>query len=783
MAIDFGDLASRYLNARIDSAMQPFSDPEAYMNRRLGVDQEANVKPRSTTITYNDDGTQTITQKQQVTPTDYSAGADYSLSAPQGVGLGLQAPAYSAPVSGAQPMAPVAPVSAVDPAEEERKRQLEALRLQQEAMTRSMAAQQPAPAAPAAVPQVAEAPAPAAAPAPQPQVQLPQPGPGVQLAGPVVPGALPQAQPAAAPALAPAPAAAPAGEPAPALRTMPITAAPAPAAVPAAAATTAAPAVMPMATPEGQLRSWTDDVAKISNNVTELGKYIANETNPEQGRQFAGKVIARIFKEKEMQDQAQQKAMAAVQSGDLLPLVRESKKNTEEASYIKAYLFQRLGLTELAKSEQQKLGAGSTYQGVMGANGERAIIQYSANGLPLKGFDAEGKQLSAEKLSEFATQAAPTKGATVGMTAFQVMEGPQKNELFWQRTLPNGTTQLVNDKGQVYSGSTANLRPFGVGSDIRTKNEIQLNELQNKLAYAPLNKRLEIIAESEAKYGPLDPRVKANILGTPTGVPQPGTVPGTVGQPSAAAAPAAPAAVAQPAPQAQGPVAPTAIRPAPTAAPQVAAGAPAITPGAMPQVAPVAPVAVPAVAGATPAARETAQKLTQAAGEAAIQQRKELAVAEQKPAAEARGKGEAKDINNQRYANETYGLIRPISDAIKQSTGSGLGTKVDQLAGVFGVGTTGAQAKAQLDVLGYNLVSNVPRFEGAQSDRDVALYERAAGDIANSEKPVAVRLAALQTIIQMLKKYDKEKANDWTFAAEQPAGAGGIKIIKREKVK
>ena len=35
MAIDFGDIASRYLNARIDQATQPFTDPEAYFNKRL----------------------------------------------------------------------------------------------------------------------------------------------------------------------------------------------------------------------------------------------------------------------------------------------------------------------------------------------------------------------------------------------------------------------------------------------------------------------------------------------------------------------------------------------------------------------------------------------------------------------------------------------------------------------------------------------------------------------------------------------------------------------------
>jgi hypothetical protein len=61
-------------------------------------------------------------------------------------------------------------------------------------------------------------------------------------------------------------------------------------------------------------------------------------------------------------------------------------------------------------------------------------------------------------------------------------------------------------------------------------------------------------------------------------------------------------------------------------------------------------------------------------------------------------------------------------------------------------------------------------------------YQRAAGDFANPEKPVATRLAALQGMISLLKKYDKEGKNDWSFSEGGPAASGTIKIIKREKV-
>jgi hypothetical protein len=106
---------------------------------------------------------------------------------------------------------------------------------------------------------------------------------------------------------------------------------------------------------------------------------------------------------------------------------------------------------------------------------------------------------------------------------------------------------------------------------------------------------------------------------------------------------------------------------------------------------------------------------------------------------------------------------------------------VDNLAALIGQSTTGAQAIAQLEPLSYPLLANVPRFEGPQSDYDVKTYQKAAGDFANPEKPIATRLAALQGMITLLKKYDKAGKNDWTFGEGQPQSQ--IRIIKREKVK
>ena len=103
-------------------------------------------------------------------------------------------------------------------------------------------------------------------------------------------------------------------------------------------------------------------------------------------------------------------------------------------------------------------------------------------------------------------------------------------------------------------------------------------------------------------------------------------------------------------------------------------------------------------------------KKEEAAFQAEVQKRKELEVAEKKPSAEARGKIEAKDINNQNFADGTYELIRPIAGLIKQSTGSSIGAKVDSLAAAFGASTQGAQAIAELDPLIYPILANVPQI-------------------------------------------------------------------------
>lgn len=114
----------------------------------------------------------------------------------------------------------------------------------------------------------------------------------------------------------------------------------------------------------------------------------------------------------------------------------------------------------------------------------------------------------------------------------------------------------------------------------------------------------------------------------------------------------------------------------------------------------------------------------------------------------------------------TLDLAEPLIDA---ATGSMVGAGRDKLASAFGVAPTGAQAIAQLQVLQANLMTSMPRMEGPQSDKDVELYQKAAGQIGDPNIPSSIKKAAVKTIRSLQQKYvDRAAAQDG--AQQDPLG-------------
>lgn len=122
---------------------------------------------------------------------------------------------------------------------------------------------------------------------------------------------------------------------------------------------------------------------------------------------------------------------------------------------------------------------------------------------------------------------------------------------------------------------------------------------------------------------------------------------------------------------------------------------------------------------------------------------------------ELQGKFQEELRKNIKNAQESYETIKSASQILgsgKPTSGRGeniiTGTRE-----FFGGGGETSQADAQLKILAQKLTGQVPRFEGPQSNVDVAMYQAAAGDIGNPNIPIKSRLAALQTLVELNKKY------------------------------
>ena len=107
-------------------------------------------------------------------------------------------------------------------------------------------------------------------------------------------------------------------------------------------------------------------------------------------------------------------------------------------------------------------------------------------------------------------------------------------------------------------------------------------------------------------------------------------------------------------------------------------------------------------------------------------------------------------------------------------TGSGIGAAYDAAAGFFGATPAGAAEADSLKVVAARLTQRIPRFEGPQSDKDLALYKQAAGDVGNEKLPIPRRLAAAKTMRSLYAGYESGQRGRLIGnrrAADQGSGA------------
>jgi len=256
---------------------------------------------------------------------------------------------------------------------------------------------------------------------------------------------------------------------------------------------------------------------------------------------------------------------------------RELKRNNEEGSWVKYLLANRLGLKAMAADEASKLGYGHTTQAIVDEKGNRYTGRYNAQGDLIKAYDQSGRLVPDKTLSSLAANGAPMKGAEVGSSAFR---DPKTGEIYYQTKLKNGQWSYRDQSGR-QAPNASTLRPYGIGSDIETKNTIAFNQARIQILAAGPKAGNAYIGEFNRQHGT---NYTFDDFAAPSGMPM---APQVQPAPTTAAPVQTPAPAAAPAVVA--PVAP--VQAAPTAAPVVAPVAPAVVapPQAAPVVAPVAP--------------------------------------------------------------------------------------------------------------------------------------------------------------------------------------------------
>lgn len=252
---------------------------------------------------------------------------------------------------------------------------------------------------------------------------------------------------------------------------------------------------------------------------------------------------------------------------------------------------------------------------------------------------------------------------------------------------------------------------------------------------------ISAMTEYQKVKGPLDERSRSEFLNLygfnaamPSGkTPAPAQLPPTAGVPGAG--PVAPAIPGAPgaAQQNQVPGAGTNMRTAP--------GPVAPTPVQAPAAAP-APTAAPTTA---PAAAPS--DLT-----------KPIATLQQETAAEKPNIEQA--AKNRKQAEKIFPFVTQIRDLVDKSTGSGIGSRIDDAGNFIGYTTSGAEAIAAIRPLASKILMGVERFEGPQSNIDVQSYKEAAGQLSDPKVPAKQKQAAFNTIIDIMERNAPEM--DWS---------------------
>lgn len=290
-------------------------------------------------------------------------------------------------------------------------------------------------------------------------------------------------------------------------------------------------------------------VTAANNAGNDFNKLLDVAAKHPESRDFIQSKLETAFANKTKEDQANQLFKDAA-SGDLkaqnkiFQLIKpETGKPKEEVTvndYVKAYMYKRLGLDDLARDVQNKIIGKDTKFGQVTVGGTNWAVETDPSGQIVRARDDEGNYATEATLNKlraagqkFGTQSFSTTGGSITIPAGQPDAGEEYRTVFNSTTGKFENTIITGkNAGKPYTG------PAGLEKRVGTNAAVALNDAYIKYQTAPSTAAATEMAKTAALLSPQDysntlqliqrttPQIYEQIKNTlPAGIGQGGAIP------------------------------------------------------------------------------------------------------------------------------------------------------------------------------------------------------------------------------------------------------------------
>jgi hypothetical protein len=230
----------------------------------------------------------------------------------------------------------------------------------------------------------------------------------------------------------------------------------------------------------------SDRFRGIMNNPRELARIIATSEDPAE-QKIAAQLMRLSDKETQERENAADTTNKALQGDRQAQTQLQKDLRKEDGSYIKAYMFRRLGFNRLADEEEEKLGTGKKTIGPVTLDGKQFSAVTDSRGQIVQAYDDLGDRVDNKTLAKL--QAAGKKvGGQIyssAATSMVIPAGQADSGQEYRTTFDSTTGQYKNvittgpNAGQEYKG------PAGFERRVTTQAMVDANSALIKFNSAP----------------------------------------------------------------------------------------------------------------------------------------------------------------------------------------------------------------------------------------------------------------------------------------------------------